>query len=93
MCLKFHSELTRPPITKRHHSFGRLAIRKREPKTGFATPDEAVLEGLMGSLSFIYGPVKVSTGLRRHSYAGKQPPYGAKQKVNDNTRYEAPVAA
>lgn len=48
----------------------------------------------MGSPSFfIYGPVKVSTGLRRHSYAGKQPPYGAKQKVNDNTRYEAPVAA
>lgn len=47
----------------------------------------------MGSPSFIYGPVKVSTGLRRHSCAGKQPPYGAQQKVNDNTRYEAPVAA
>lgn len=41
----------------------------------------------------IYGPVKVSTGSKRLDHAGRRPPYGANSKVNDNTRYEAPVAA
>lgn len=66
------------------------------PVAGRRGHDDGVLTengGLVTTASTLYGPVKVSTGLRRHSYAGKQPPYGAKQKVNDNTRYEAPVAA